>query len=160
MTFTESFVRILNCYKDIRSKVELLHTLMASGKRNVYSVCKVTFPWSLNSNIHVTQMALAAFDNMGWWGWPGTGGSALLIIPQAAFLLDSHTINHLQRGETLLACAAMVTLTHDALAHTVLVSENWSASRQFYIWYEETEKWGEPLDQYHLHHKLNGTRSN
>lgn len=106
-------------------------TELISGEKSVY---KVTFPWNLNSDIHVTQMALAALDNMDRWGWYGTGGSPLLVVPQAAFLLDSHAIDHLQRGETLLASTAMVILARDTLAHTVLVSENWSASRLFYIW--------------------------
>lgn len=36
-----------------------------AAKKNVYNVYKVTFPWSLNSDVHVTQMALTALDNMG-----------------------------------------------------------------------------------------------
>lgn len=94
---------------------------------------KVTFPRSLHSHVHVTQMALAALDNMARRGWRGTGGSALLVVPQAALLLDGCPINHLQGGETLLARAAMVMLTHAALAHALLVSEDRSASRRFYI---------------------------
>lgn len=99
----------------------------------MYNVYKVTSPWSLHSDVHVTQMALAALDNMSRRRWRGTGGSALLVVPQAALLLNGRPINHLQRGETLLACAAMVTLTHAALAHTLLLSEDWSASRQFNV---------------------------
>lgn len=106
---------------------------ISSGKRSVHDVCKVTFPWHLHSDIHVTQMALAALDNMGRRGRRGTGGSALLVVPQAALLLGGHAINHLQRGETLLARTAMVTVARVALAHTELVSENRSASRRFNI---------------------------
>ena len=117
--------------------------LGTSAKRNVYNVYKVTFPESLHADVHVTQMALAALDNVGRRGWHGTGGSAPFVVPQAALLLDGHPINHLQRGETLLPCAAAVTLAHAALTHTLLVSEDWSASRQFCIWWEETEIRGE-----------------
>lgn len=88
----------------------------------------------MHSDVHVTQMALATLDNMGRRGWCGTGGSALLVVPQAALLLDGRPINHLQRGEALLAGTAMVTLAHAAaLAHALLLSEDWSASRQLYI---------------------------
>lgn len=94
---------------------------------------KVTSPRSLHSDIHVTQMALAALDNVGR-GWRrGTGGPTLLVIPQAALLLDGCSIHQLQRGEAMLAGAALVALARDALAHTVLLPENWSASRRLWI---------------------------
>lgn len=97
------------------------------------TVDKVTFPWSLHSDIHVTQMALAALDNAGRRRRRGTGGSTLFVIPQAALLLDGCSVHHRQRGEAMLAGAAMVTLARDALTHAVLFSENWSAGRQLRI---------------------------
>lgn len=44
-----------------------LHTACegTAANRNLYNVYKVTFPWGLHSDVHVTQMALAALDNMG-----------------------------------------------------------------------------------------------
>lgn len=99
----------------------------------MHTLHKVTFPWSFHGDIHVTQMALAALDNMGQRRRRGTGGSALLVIPQAALLLDGCSINHPQRGEAVLAGAAMGRLTRGPLAHAVLLAENWSASRQLCI---------------------------
>lgn len=75
-------------------------------------------------------MALAALDDMGRHG---AGDSALLVVPQAALLLDGHPVNQPQRGEALLAGTAMVSLAHAALAHALLVSEDRSASRRVYI---------------------------
>lgn len=92
---------------------------------------KVT--WSFHGDIHVTQMALAALDNTGGRRRRGTGGAALLVVPQAALLLDGCSIHHLQGGEAVLAGAAMVWLTGGALAHAVLLAENWSASRQLCV---------------------------
>lgn len=96
-------------------------------------VHKVTFPWSLHSDIHVTQMALAALDNAGRRRRRGTGGSTLLVIPQAALLLDGCSIHRRQRGEAMLAGAATVAPARGALTHAVLFSENGSAGRQLRI---------------------------
>lgn len=112
--------------------------------REMWSLPKVTFPGSLHSDVHVTQMALTALDSVGRWGWRGTSRSALFIIPQAALLLNGHPIYHLQWGETLLASAATVLLTHVALTHTVLVPENGSAGRQFCIWWGDWDT-GRPI---------------
>lgn len=135
------WIKIIFWLKKPQSSMKLLHNPKlhkaregTAANRNLYNVYKVTFPWGLHSDVHVTQMALAALDNMGRWGWHGTGGFALLVVPQAALLLDGCPINHLQSGETVLACAAMAMLAHTALAYTLLVSEDWSASRQLYIW--------------------------
>lgn len=78
-------------------------------------------------------MALAARDNTGQRRRRGTGGSALLVIPQAALLLDGCSIDHLQRGEAVLAGAATVRLTRGTLAHAVLLAEDWSASKQLCV---------------------------
>lgn len=94
---------------------------------------KVTFPWSLHSHIHVTQMALAALDNAGRRRRRGTGGSTLLVIPQAALLLDGCSVDRRQRGEAMLAAAAMVRLARDAFTHAVLFPESRSADRQLCI---------------------------
>lgn len=94
---------------------------------------KVTFPWSLHSHIHVTQMALAALDNTGRRRRRGTGGSTLLVIPQAALLLEGRSVHRRQRGEAMLAAAAMVTLARDAFTHAVLFSKSRSAGRQLCI---------------------------
>lgn len=93
---------------------------------------KVTFPWSSDGDIHVTQMALAALDNPGRRGRRGAGGSALLVVPQAALLLDGRSIPRQQRGEAVLAAAAVaaVGLARGPLAHAGLLAEDRSARRQ------------------------------
>lgn len=116
------------------TKLQLDKFLKGLWEEECVHVYEVTFPWSLNSDVHVTQMALAALDNIVQWWWHGTGGSTLLIILEATLLLYGHPINHLQRGEALLAGTVMARLTCAALTYTVLFSENWSASRQFCIW--------------------------
>lgn len=108
---------------------EFLELLFIEKQR----VHKVTFPWSLHSDIHVTQMALAALDHAGRRRRRGTGGSTLLVIPQAALLLDGRSIRRRQRGEAMLAGAAVLAPARDALAHAGLLSENWSAGRQLRI---------------------------
>lgn len=96
--------------------------------------CKVTFPRRPHSDVHVTQMALAALDDVGRRGWRGTGGSALLVVPQAALLLRRHAVRHPQGGEAVLAgAAARATLARAALAHTLLLPEDRSARRLLHI---------------------------
>lgn len=73
-------------------------------------------------------MAPAALDNPGRRRRRGTGGSALLVVPQAALLLDGCSLRRLQRGEAVLAGAAMVRPARGALAQALLFAENRSAS--------------------------------
>lgn len=92
----------------------------------------MTFPRRLDADVHVAQVALAALDDTGRRGRRGTGGSAVLIVPQAALLLDRRPVDRLQGGETLLARAAIAaTRTRTTLAHALLVSQGRSAGRNF-----------------------------
>lgn len=104
------------------------------------SIEKVTSPRCLHGDVHVTQMALAALDNVSGRGRRGTGGSALLVVPQAALLLDRGTVHRPHGGEALLAIAATVTLARAALAHARLLSESRSASRRLFCVCEETDR--------------------
>lgn len=79
MTFTESFVRILNCYKYIRSKMELLHNLIA---REMCTVCaKSPFPGALT----VTFM-LHRWPWQHLTTWAGEGGLAQVALPSSSSL--------------------------------------------------------------------------
>lgn len=106
---------------------------------------KVTSPGSLHGDVHVTQMALAALDNVSRRGRRGTGGSALLVVPQAALLLDDGAVHRPHRREALLARAATVTLAFAALAHAGLLSESRSASRRLFCVCEETDRVPRPI---------------
>lgn len=85
-------------------------------------------------------MALAALDNVSRRGRRGTGGYALLVVPQAALLLHRGTVHRPHRREALLAHAATVSAAPAALAHAGLLSESRSASRQLFCVLEETDR--------------------
>lgn len=94
---------------------------------------QITSPRRLHGDVRVTQMALAALDNVARRGRRGTGGSALLVVPQAALLLNGDPVDHLHGGETLLARAAILALAHTTLTSTLLVSQDRSARRQLSV---------------------------
>lgn len=85
-------------------------------------------------------MALAALDNVSGRGRRGTGGSALLVVPQAALLLDRGAVHRPHGREALLASAATVALARAALAHAGLLPESRPASRRLFCVCEETDK--------------------
>lgn len=81
-------------------------------------------------------MALAALDDAGRRGRRGAGGPALLVVPQAALLLDGCSLRRQQGGEAVLAAAAVaaVGLARGALAHAGLLAEDRSARRRLRLW--------------------------
>lgn len=119
----------------VKAKAEPRHHFTLQG-----SIEKVTSPRSLHCDVHVTQMALAALDNVSRRGQRGTGGSALPVVPQAALLLDCGTVYRPHGREALLASAALVTLARAAFAHARLLSESRSASRRLFCVCEETDR--------------------
>lgn len=48
----------------LKSTYILSQSYVTEANSNLYSAHKVTFLRNLHSNVHVTQMALAALDNM------------------------------------------------------------------------------------------------
>ena len=85
---------------------------------------KVTFSRSLQRDVHVAQMALAALDDARGRGRGGTGVSALLVVPQAALVLDGGPIAHGEGGVAVLAGAELLLPAVGAVAHALLLLED------------------------------------
>lgn len=83
-------------------------------------VC-VTSDWQSHAEVHITQVSLAALDNLVRWGWGFAGQATLLVHSEAALLMHQHSVSHSQRRETLLSLTPLTHHTRTTLTHALVL---------------------------------------
>lgn len=74
-----------------------------------------------HAEVHITQVSLAALDDLVRWGRGFAGHATLLVHGEAALLMDEHSVAYGQRRETLLPPTSPTTHTGTALTHTFML---------------------------------------